>query len=116
MARAGIGTWECNLTDNSLTWSSAVYDLFGMQRGAPVARVDAVARYREGSRAAMERLRAHAITHRRGFTLDVEIGSTPACSRWIRLIAEPICEGEAVVGLRGLKCLDRKSTRLNSSH
>src|SRR3546814_4769689 len=92
MARAGIGTWECNLTDNSLTWSSAVYDLFGMQRGAPVARVDAVARYREGSRAAMERLRAHAITHRRGFTLDVEIGSTPACSRWIRLIAEPRSE------------------------
>src|SRR3546814_13184269 len=30
MARAGIDTWECNLTDNSLTWSSAVYDLFGM--------------------------------------------------------------------------------------
>src|SRR3546814_11539747 len=76
-----------------------------MQRGAPVARVDAVARYREGSRAAMERLRAHAITHRRGFTLDVEIGPTPACSRWIRLIAEPLCEGAAVVGLRGLKCL-----------
>src|SRR3546814_3131638 len=80
-----------------------------MQRGAPVARVDAVARYREGSRAAMERLRAHAITHRRGFTLDVEIGSTPACSRWIRLIAEPICEGEAVGGLRGLKCLIARS-------
>lgn len=104
LERAGIGTWECDLADDSLTWSPTVHDLFGLPRGAPVARADAVARYGEGSRAAMERLRAHAIAHRRGFTLDVEIWSAPARSDWVRLIAAPICVGDQVVGLHGLKC------------
>ena len=68
-----IGQWECRLSDNRLSWSGEVYDIFGIARGAEVARGDAVALYAENSRAAMERLRAHAIRHRRGFTIDVEI-------------------------------------------
>ena len=80
-----------------------VYDLFGLPRGAALSRADVVAMYCEGSRAAMERLRAHAIAHRRGFTLDIEIGPALDRSRWIRLIAAPICEGDTVVGLHGLK-------------
>jgi len=81
-----------------------VHDLFGLPRDASVTRADAVARYGEGSRAAMERLRAHAIAHRRGFTLDVEIWSAPARSDWVRLIAAPVCVGDEVVGLHGFKC------------
>lgn len=102
LAADGIGAWSCDLFDDSLTWSPAVYDMFGIPRGATVARTDAVALYGEGSRAAMERLRAHAIAHQRGFTLDVEIGPQ---ARWVRLIAAPVCEGDVVVGLHGWKCV-----------
>ncbi len=105
LARLGAGLWECDLADDRLTWSDAVYDLFGFPRGAEVPRADAVACYCEGSRAAMERLRAHAIAHRRGFTLDVEIGPAAAETRWIRLIAAPVCDGDTVVALHGLKFL-----------
>ncbi|WP_227340000.1 hypothetical protein [Sphingopyxis sp. P8] len=98
-----IGQWECRLSDNRLSWSGEVYDIFGIARGAEVARGDAVALYAENSRAAMERLRAHAIRHRRGFTIDVEIRPDRAEPRWMRLIAAPVCSGDAVVGLRGLK-------------
>ena len=105
MTHAGVGAWHCDLAGDSLSWSPTVYDLFGLPRGATVAREDAVALYCEGSRAAMERLRAHAIAHRRGFTLDVEISPARAETRWVRLIAAPLCEGEAVVGLHGYKCL-----------
>lgn len=103
MARLGVGLWRCDLADDRLTWSDAVFDLFGFPRDAAVSRVDAVARYCEGSRAAMERLRAHAIAHRRGFTLDVEIGPSLARTRWIRLVAAPVCENDRVVALQGLK-------------
>lgn len=103
LAQMNIGTWDCDLADDRLSWSDAVYDLFGFPRGARVSRADAVARYCEGSRAAMERLRAHAIAHRRGFTLDVEIGPERARTHWIRLIAAPICDDDRVVGLHGLK-------------
>lgn len=103
LAHRGIGFWECDLTDNALTWSAEVYDIFGLARDTHVRREDAVALYAEDSRAAMERLRAYAIKHRRGFTLDAEIRPALAGSRWIRLIAAPICDGDRVVRLHGLK-------------
>ncbi|WP_447760192.1 hypothetical protein [Sphingopyxis panaciterrae] len=100
-----LGEWECDLWDNSLTWSDEVYDIFGLPRGVAVTRDESVALYDERSRAAMEKLRAYAIRHRRGFTLDVEIRPAQAGPRWMRLIAAPVCVGDAVVRLQGLKFL-----------
>lgn len=99
----GIGEWECDLATDALTWSPAVYDVFGVPRDARLTRADSVAFYCEGSRAAMERLRAHAIKHRRGFTLDAEIRPDLGGRRWMRLIAAPICVDGRVVRLHGLK-------------
>lgn len=97
------GQWECDLSENSLSWSDEVYDIFGIPRGAAVTRDEAVALYGEESRAAMEKLRAYAIKHRRGFTLDVEIRPALATPRWMRLIAAPVCAGDRIVRLQGLK-------------
>jgi PAS domain-containing protein len=99
------GLWECNLSDNRLTWSGGVFDIFGLPRGAQVSRDETVALYCEPSRAAMERLRAHAIKHRRGFTLDVEINPATGGRRWMRLIAAPVCKGGIAVRLHGLKLI-----------
>lgn len=103
LALHGIGRWECDLADNALTWSEGVYDLFGLPRGVRLLRGDAVALYSERSRAAMERLRSHAIRHRRGFTLDAQILPARGDPRWMRLTAAPICDGERVVRLHGFK-------------
>lgn len=100
-----VGCWECNLADNSLIWSGGVFDIFGLPRGAAVSRTEAVALYSEESRAAMERLRAHAIEHKRGFTLDAEIRPMVGGRRWMRLIAAPVCDGDQVVRLHGLKLI-----------
>ena len=99
----GVGQWNCDLADNGLNWSPEVHDLFGFPRSAMVSRAEAAARYGELSRAAMERLRAYAIRHRRGFTLDAEISTAQGARRWMRLVAAPICDGGRVVALRGLK-------------
>jgi PAS domain-containing protein len=100
-----IGRWSCDLADNALSWSSEVYDIFGLPDGASVSRGEAVALYGEPSRAAMEKLRAYAIRHRRGFTLDAEIRPATGAPRWMRLIAAPVCAGDMVVKLQGLKFL-----------
>jgi PAS domain-containing protein len=99
------GCWECDLTDGSLTWSGGVYDIFGLARGTPVARKEAVAFYAEESRAVMERLRAYAIQHKRGFTLDAEIHPAAGNHRWMRLIGVPVLDGNRAVRLRGLKVI-----------
>lgn len=113
LTRMGIGWWTCDLADgDALSWTSAVYDIFGLPRGAMLSRPETVALYTEESRAKMERLRAHAIRHKRGFTLDAEIrpagggvtggGITGGVNR-MRLIAAPVCEGGKVVRLHGVK-------------
>ena len=99
------GYWQCDLSDNSLTWSGGVYDIFGLPRGVSVTREEAAALYKEESRAAMERLRTYAIKHRRGFTLDAEIHPVVGGRRWMRLIADPICDGNRAVRLHGLKLI-----------
>ncbi len=103
LAAQGVGVWDCDLRDDSLTWSAAVHDLFGLPRGIRVLRATPVALYVEPSRAAMERLRAYAIKHRRGFTLDVEILPANGGHRWIRLAAAPVCVEGRPVRLRGFK-------------
>ena len=105
LAEQGVGLWSCDLSDNSLTWSWGVYDIFGIPRGTSVRREEAVALYSDGSRAAMESLRAYAIKHRRGFTLDAELRPAQGGPRWMRLIAVPVCDGRRVVGLHGAKRL-----------
>lgn len=99
------GCWECDLSDDTLTWSGGVYDIFGLPRDATIARDEVVPLYREDSRAAMERLRAYGIRHKRGFTLDVAIRPVVGGERWMRLICAPVCSGDRVVGLHGLKLI-----------
>ena len=100
-----VGCWECELADNSLVWSGGVFDIFGFPRDTKITREESVALYTEDSRAKMERLRSHAITHRRGFTLDAEIHAAAGERRWMRLIAAPLCDGDRVVRLHGLKLI-----------
>ena len=105
LAVGGAGLWECDLADNKLTWSRTVYDIFGLPPGAAVTRKEAVALYADEFHAAMERLRAYAIRHRRGFTLDALIRPAVGRARWMRLIAAPICDDQNVVRLHGVKRL-----------
>jgi PAS domain-containing protein len=100
-----VGCWECDLSDNSLTWSGGVYDIFGLPREKEITRAESVSYYCEESRSKMERLRAHSIKHRRGFTLDIEIQSAIGENRWVRLIGAPVCVGDRIIRLHGLKLI-----------
>ena len=103
LADQGLGVWECDLVDSRLSWSFGVYDLFGLPRGAAVSRDEALSLYAERSRAALERLRSHAIRHRRGFTLDVELRPADGSERWMRIVAAPVCIDHHPVRLHGFK-------------
>jgi len=99
----GIGIWQCDLKDNALHWTAPVYELFGLPEDEPLDRALAVSLYLEDSRRAMEELRAYAIRHRRGFTLDAQLRRPDGDVRWMRLSALPVIEGRKVVRLCGTK-------------
>lgn len=98
-----VGMFECDLATGALLWSPQVHDLFGLPCDVAPVRAESVRQYAEPSRAIMERLRAHAIRHRRGFTMDAEIRPLTGGTRWIRLIAAPVCVDGRAVRLHGLK-------------
>ena len=103
LASHRVGVWSCDLADNRLSWTAAVHRLFGLPEDEPVTRDFAASRYLPRSRVAMETLRAYAIEHRRGFTMDAMILRADGDRRWMRLSAVPILSGGRVVRLTGTK-------------
>lgn len=98
----GKGRWSCDLESEGLSWSTGVYRLFDWPQGRSPARRDVLPFYRPESLSALERLRSHAIRHRRGFTIDAQIHA-PSAPRWVRIICAPQCQGGRVVALHGRK-------------
>ncbi|MDB5701458.1 MAG: hypothetical protein JWL66_1657 [Sphingomonadales bacterium] len=103
MAQAKVGAWSCNLADETLSWTSGIYDIFGLPTGTRLDRRQMVEMYAEESRAAMERLRAMAIAERGTFALDAEIVRADGGRRWMRLTGELLCRGGQAPRLHGMK-------------
>lgn len=102
-ALAGAGAWRCELGDERLAWTPAVFDLFGIDPARPIDRREAVARYAPASRAVMERVRAHAIERGERFTFDAELCRDDGERRWIRVWGEVERRNGRAVALLGLK-------------
>lgn len=96
------GPFSCDLTANTLSWADSTYLLFGLPAGITPVRDVVLPMYCVDSRSALERLRAHAIRHRRGFTIDTEVDAPGQPLRWIRIVAVPEVESGRAIRLRGL--------------
>ncbi|MCP3730228.1 PAS domain-containing protein [Sphingomonas sp. MG17] len=96
-------SWQCDLRDNSLTWSDGVYDLFGLPRGSAVEREDIVAMYLLESREELARLRSVAIAERGSFTFEARIRRPDGELRWMRVTADVVCEDGVARYLYGSK-------------
>ncbi|MCD1622086.1 diguanylate cyclase domain-containing protein [Citromicrobium bathyomarinum] len=103
LALAKVGAWSCNLSDNGLSWTSGVYDIFGLPRETAVDRRQALDMYTDESRDALERLRTDAIARGGIFTLDAQVKRADGAMRWMRIHGEMIHRvGEAPI-LQGVK-------------
>ena len=95
--------WQCDLRDDSLTWSDGVYDLFGLERGASVQREDIVAMYSAESREELRRLREAAIAECGSFTFEAKIRRPDGKLRWMRVTADVAVEDGVARYLYGTK-------------
>jgi diguanylate cyclase (GGDEF)-like protein len=99
----GMGAWSCDLSTERLTWTSGVFDLFGLPRDVPVDRKQTLDLYCEESRLALERLRSEAIATRGGFTMEARIIRPDGETRWMRLTAATRVSRHRAVELYGMK-------------
>src|SRR5690348_18254919 len=102
-AGAGMGLWVCDLGTETLDWTAGTYDLFGLPRGRPLRRQQAVELYAPDSLAALNRVRTDAIRRQAGFSLDAEITTPGGRRRWIRINARVESERGRPVRLLGVK-------------
>ena len=100
---ARIGAWECELETERLTWTSAVYDIFGYPTGNPLRRASIVDLYVDESRRTMELARAEVIRSGRPVTLDAEIRTWRGERRWMRLSIDTVREAGRPARIFGVK-------------
>ena len=104
LSRDEIGYWRCDFARGDLlSWTDRVYQLFGAPIGCEIDRSEAIACYREGSRAILERLRSFSVTNQCGFFLDARMSAHGTGARNMRILAAPLLRDGCVVGLHGLK-------------
>lgn len=97
------GSWECDLSDNSLRWSPPVFALFGLDADTPIDRALALEMYERESRELMERLRAKALDERGSFTMEAQIRRLDGAVRWMRLTADVVGRNGRATHLYGMK-------------
>ena len=110
---ARIGAWECELETERLTWTPAVYDIFGYPTGNPLRRASIVDLYVDESRRNMELARAEVIRSGRAVTLDAEIRTWRGERRWMRLSIDTVREAGRPARIFGSKqdiTSDRQAT------
>jgi PAS domain-containing protein len=97
------GTWQCDLSNDALTWSAPVFELFGIPRGIRVDRRDIVEMYTRESRVLLDRLRSEAIANCGAFTFEAQIRRPDGALRWMRVSADVVCRGGRATHLYGTK-------------
>lgn len=95
--------WQCDLRDDSLTWSDGVYDLFGLPRGDTLERDAIVAMYLPESQVELARLRSAAIAACGSFTFEAQIRRADGAIRWMRITADVVTEHGVARYLYGTK-------------
>lgn len=100
---AQMGTWQCELPSEQLTWSNGTYDLFGLRRNSGIVRGDILRSYSDESLARLQKIRSGAIQAGDGFTLDAEIQGSEFGKRWIRISATVERRNGEPVRLFGIK-------------
>lgn len=101
--RAPVGTWECQLPFETLTWSDEVYDLFELPRGMRITRTEALGFYSEESRRMLEQVRLNAIENQTGFVFEAEIQTAFGKTRYMRITASVEYENGVPRRLYGTK-------------
>lgn len=103
MALARLGAWSCNLSNERLSWTSGIYDIFGLPLDSAVDRRETLEMYTEESRHTLDRLRGHAIATGCPFTLDARIRRPDGELRWLRIDGEMIRHADGTSILHGMK-------------
>lgn len=96
-------SWNCDLSDDSLSWTAGVFDLFGLPQGSKVDRRDVVDMYADESRELLERLRSEAIATCGSFTFEARIHRLDGQMRWMRVTADVEARGGKAARLYGMK-------------
>ena len=82
-----MGAWSCDLRDERLTWTSGVFELFGLAMDRVPDRRAVIGMYDEESRDLLEWHRSRAIDTCSRFSIEARILRPDGDERWMRITA-----------------------------
>ncbi|MDF9747259.1 PAS domain S-box protein [Natrinema salsiterrestre] len=100
---AGFAGWELDVRpdENELAVTDGLYQLFDVPPGMDVGPADSLEFYHPEDRPEVREAIRAAITTGESYDLEVRLFSGNGSERWVRVIGEPVTEGDEVVAIRG---------------
>jgi PAS domain-containing protein len=100
-----MGAWECDLLSGHIRWTPGTFDLFGVPAGSTIRREEILEQYESRSRERLEAVRAEAIRHGTGFSIDVDSATRGGFEKRVRINAAVESRGGRPVRIFGTKQL-----------
>ena len=100
-----MGAWECDLISGHIRWTPGTFYLFGVPAGSTIRREEILEQYESRSRERLEAVRAEAIRHGTGFSIEVDIATRGGFERRLRINAAVERRGGKSVRIFGTKQL-----------
>ncbi len=98
---AKVAGWHLNIITSEVTWTEGVYRIHDLPEGQAPSIEEAVSFYTPSSRAKLEQAMAECQQHARPFDLELEIITALRRRVWVRVMGEPLHEGDKCVALVG---------------
>jgi diguanylate cyclase (GGDEF)-like protein/PAS domain S-box-containing protein len=98
---AGVGGWEVDFPGAAVTWSAALCDIHGTERGFRPALTEALAFYEPKSRPLVEAAVQNALETGASFDLEVEIVTRQGALRDVRVVGSVERQDGSAVRLSG---------------
>jgi PAS domain S-box-containing protein len=100
---AGFAGWELDIRpdENEFTVTEGLYQLFDIPPGTDVSAEESMDFYHPADRPEVREAIRAAITNGESWDLEVRMFSGNGSERWVRVIGEPVSEGDEVVAIRG---------------
>jgi PAS domain-containing protein len=99
---ARMGGWEYDVATGANSWTSGLYELYGVARDYPISDVSAITRnFVDGGQERAVAAFRRALSMGKGFDFEEPFVEARGKQLWVRLTAEPVLEAGRVVKLRG---------------
>jgi PAS domain S-box-containing protein len=99
---AKVGSWELNLSENSVFWSDQMYEIFGVNKAIDLNSPELANLLFQKSAPMVDEALKNLINSRQSYDLVVPAKTPLGYKKWVRVFGFPLVVNEQVTGVSGI--------------